>query len=395
MHNIFRTLQYDVNLTIDDYNQVIKEVFLKHFRDEETFFKNKELLRTELVSYIKYIAKKEKFEQLLEKILKVFSDCIQKDKDQVIKELALNLSKVSKADSLYLSYYIRQPTDLSLYSPRDLAEYYFDVINYTLESCYKPRIELFYKIWKFNKDNTLVDVSSKTFGDILNLLNNFDELTKDPIFNIVFSQWRNISDHKDFDITKDNIEVAYGKGINRKTQMLSHSQLKEIAFYVHSVYNVLRLTEVIIYLNYTEEIMMTDEAKSINFNIRSEASLLHIIHNLQTVGFEFHSFNDKDNIFILNLYIKSNSDVQESIIHASQLFTNIAMALDNDDCQKDKFNEMQINILDKDDANVASAKTGIKSCIDFSLGKIDMNQLIDNVRFKIKSKANSKFKNDI
>ncbi|WP_066403072.1 hypothetical protein [Aliarcobacter cryaerophilus] len=383
MHNVFETLKYDSNLTIDDYNQVIKEVFFKYFKDELTFIKNKELLRTELVNYIKYIAKNEKFEKLFENILKVFNDAILKDKNKVIQELASNLLTITKTDSLYLAYYIRQPKDISSYSQRELAEYYFDVIGYTLESCYKPRIELFYKIYKFNQNGIFENLTSKTFGDILNSINNFDELTKDAIFNIVFSQWRNIADHKDFDITKDNIQVRYGKGNNRKSKSLSHTQLKEIAFSINQVYSILRLAEVLIYLNYTDEIMASDKTKNIKFDIRSEASLLHIVHNLQTVGFKFHSFNDESNIFILNLYIKSNNDIQESIIHASQLFTKIAMAIDNDDFQKDRFNKLKINILDRNDFIVANAITDFQSCIDFSFSKIDMYQLIDNIKFKI------------
>ncbi|OCL90296.1 hypothetical protein [Arcobacter porcinus] len=383
MHNVFETLKYDSNLTIDDYNQVIKEVFFKYFKDELTFIKNKELLRTELVNYIKYIAKNEKFEKLFENILKVFNDAILKDKNKVIQELATNLLTITKTDSLYLAYYIRQPKDISSYSQRELSEYYFDVIGYTLESCYKPRIELFYKIYKFNQNGIFENLTSKTFGDILNSINNFDELTKDAIFNIVFSQWRNIADHKDFDITKDNIQVRYGKGNNRKSKSLSHTQLKEIAFSINQVYSILRLAEVLIYLNYTDEIMASDKTKNIKFDIRSEASLLHIVHNLQTVGFKFHSFNDESNIFILNLYIKSNNDIQESIIHASQLFTKIAMAIDNDDFQKDRFNKLKINILDRNDFIVANAITDFQSCIDFSFSKIDMYQLIDNIKFKI------------
>lgn len=383
MHNVFETLKYDSNLTIDDYNQVIKEVFFKYFKDELTFIKNKELLRTELVNYIKYISNNEKFEKLFENILKVFNDAILKDKNKVIQELASNLLTISKTDSLYLAYYIRQPKDISIYSQRELAEYYFDVISYTLESCYKPRIELFYKMYKFNQNGIFENITSKTFGDILNSIYNFDELTKDGIFNIVFSQWRNISDHKDFDITKDNIQVRYGKGNNRKSKSLSHTQLKEIAFSINQVYSILRLAEVLIYLNYTDEIMASDKTKNIKFDIRSEASLFHIVHNLQTVGFKFHSFNDKSNIFILNLYIKSNNDIQESIIHASQLFTKIAMAIDNDDFQKDRFNKLKINILDRNDFIVANAITDFQSCIDFSFSKIDMYQLIENIKFQI------------
>lgn len=388
MHNIFETLKYDSNLTIDDYNQVTKEVFFKYFKDELTFVKNKELLRTELVNYIKYIAKNDKFEKLFENILKVFNDAILKDKNKVIQELASNLLTITKTDSLYLAYYIRQPKDISSYSQRELAEYYFDVIGYTLESCYKPRIELFYKMYKFNQNGIFENLTSKTFGDILNSINNFDELTKDAIFNIVFSQWRNIADHKDFDITKDNIQVRYGKGNNRKSKSLSHTQLKEIAFSINQVYSILRLAEVIIYLNYTDEIVASDKTKNIKFDIRSEASLLHIVHNLQTVGFKFHSFNDESNIFILNLYIKSNNDIQESIIHASQLFTKIAMAIDNDDFQKDRFNKLKINILDRNDFIVANAITDLQSCIDFSFSKIDMHQLIENIKFQIDIREN-------
>lgn len=325
----------------------------------------------------------EKIEKLFENILKVFNDAILKDKNKVIQELASNLLRISKTDSLYLAYYIRQPKDISIYSQRELAEYYFDVISYTLESCYKPRIELFYKMYKFNQNGIFENITSKTFGDILNSIYNFDELTKDGIFNIVFSQWRNISDHKDFDITKDNIQVRYGKGNNRKIKSLSHTQIKEIAFSINQVYSILRLAEVLIYLNYTDEIMASDKTKNIKFDIRSEASLFHIVHNLQTVGFKFHSFNDKSNVFTLNLYIKSNNDIQESIIHASQLFTKIAIAIDNDDFQKDRFNKLKINILDKNDFVVANAITDLQSCIDFSFSKIDMYQLIENIKFQI------------
>ncbi|MCK9337084.1 MAG: hypothetical protein M0P43_04540 [Arcobacteraceae bacterium] len=386
MHNIFEILKYDSNLTIDDYNQVTKEVFFKYFKDESTFIKNNELLRTELVNYIKYITKNEKSEKLFEKIFKIFkifNDAILKDKSNVIKELTSNLLTISKTDSLYLAYYIRQPKDISSYSQRELAEYYFDVIGYTLESCYKPRIELFYKMYKFNQNGIFENLTSKTFGDILNLIDNFDELTKDTIFNIVFSQWRNIAEHKDFDITKDNIQVRYGQVNNRKNEIMSHSQLKEIAFYINHVYNVLRLAEVLTYLNYIDEIMASDETKNIKFDIRTESSLLHIIHNLQTVGFKFHSFDDKSNIFTLNLYMKLNNDIQESIIHASQLFTKIAIAIDNDDFQQDRFNKLKINILDKNDFIVANAITDLQSCIDFSFSKIDMNELIENIKFQI------------
>lgn len=386
MVNIFETLKYDENLTIEDYNQITRDVFLKYFKDEQRFFNNKELLRTELINYIQHIAKKEKFEKLFEKILKVFNDAISKDKNEVFKKLAINLPKISKVENLYLGYYINQPKNTSSYTPRDFAIYYFDTINKILESCFKPRLELFFRIYKFNLENAFSNISNKTFGDIIDLISGFDELIKDPYFNISFSQWRNIATHNDFKITKENISIEYGPKNKRKTQILSHQQLKEITFYIHSTYNVLRLVEVITYLNFTEEIMATDEAKNINLDTRSEMCLLHITHNLQTVGFKFSSFNEIKDIFELNLYKKQNNDIQESIIHASQAFTKIAMALDEDEYQKEKFKFIKINILDNNDIIVASAKINIEACLDFSYGKIDMKQLIEKISFEIDGK---------
>lgn len=386
MVNIFETLKYDENLTIEDYNKITKDIFYKYFKDEKTFLKNKELLRTELVNYVKHISKKEKFEKLFENILKVFNEAINKNPNEVFRELALNLPKVAQVDNLYLSYYINQAKDISNYTTRDLAIYYFDIIDKILESCFKPRLELFFKIFKFNSESIFPDISNKTFGDIVNLISDFDELIKDPYFNIVFSQWRNISTHNDFEITKENIFVKYGQKDNQKTQILSHQELKEITFYINSVYSVLRLAEAIIYLNYTEEIMATDEAKSIKYNIRSEAWLLNIIHNLQTVGFKFYSFNEIENIFELNLYAKQNNDIQKSIIHASQVFTQIAMALDEDEFQKDKFAYIQINILNHNNEVASSAIINVNTCLDYSHKKIDMKQLIKEIDFKISEK---------
>jgi len=383
MVDIFNALNYDENLTIDDYNQVTKDIFLKYFKDEKTFLRNKEFLRMELLNYIKYIAKKDTFENLFEKILKVFNTALNKDKKEFFKELAINLPKISNTDNLYLSYCISQKNAISSYTTRDFAMYYFDTIEKILEGCFKPRLELFFRIYQYNLKSVFPDIKNKEFGDIINLIDNFDELIKDPCFGIVFSQWRNISTHKNFEIKKENILVEYGKKDNRKTKILSHEQLKEITFYINEVYSVLRLAEVVIYLNFTEEIMATDEAKNIHYDIRSETWLLNIIQNLQMVGFKYHSFNEIKNIFELNLYIKQNNDIQESIIHSSQVFIEIAKALDEDEFEKGKFKYIQINILGKNDSVLASAKIDLQICLDFSFNKIDMEQLINNIIFTV------------
>jgi len=132
-----------------------------------------------------------------------------------------------------------------------------------------------------------------------------------------------------------------------------------------------------------QEIKSSAENKNIDFNLRSEASLLHLIHNLQIVGFKYESFVENDTTFELNLFIKDNNDVKESIIHATQVFNRIACALDDDEFQKDKFTDIQINILNKEKEVVASATIDIKSCLDFSYHKLNQEELINQINFNI------------
>ena len=381
MVNIYEVLKYDDILTVDDYNQIIKNIFLKYFDSEDIFLQFKEQLRSELVNYVNHILKKDESEKLFEKIIKVFNNALSKNRNGVIEELANSFLRIVKTDELYMGYYINQPKNISTFTPRDFAVYYFKTMDDILEGCFKPRLELFFKIYKFNLDGSFPDISNKTFGDIVNLINDFDELIKDPIFNIPISQWRNISTHKDFNVAKENIIVNYGKNNNRKTQSLTHQELKEITFWVNSKYGILRLAEVIIHLNLKKEIIKTEKYKGLQVGLRSEQSLLGIIHNLQIVGFKFHSFNEIGNVFELNLYIKSNNDVKESIIHAIQIFTQIAIALDSDEFQKDIFEFIQINMLNKNEKILASAKIDIRSCIDYSYSKIEMGELIKKIEF--------------
>lgn len=382
MVNVYNTLKYSDEITIDNWNEVIKEIFFHFFDSEEVFLKNKELLRTELLNYIKYIANKDDKELLFKNIHEEFKKAILINEVNSIKELATSLIKVSETDNLYMNYYISQPKDISNFTPRDLAFYYFDVIYNILEGCFKPRIELFYRFYHFNLKGEFPNIENKTFGDIVNLITGNDEILKDPYLDISISQWRNISTHKDYKITKNEIIVEYGKK-NKKNLTLSHQQLRNIAFWVNTVYGVLRLAEVLIYLNYVDKIMATEEAKNMKFGIRSESMLLSIIHNLQTVGFQFESFNEIENIFELNLYIKQNNDIRESVIHASQIFTQIAIALDEDDFQKERFEFIKINILDKNKVILAYAVVDIQICLDFSFGKITMTSLIEKINFNI------------
>lgn len=377
MKNIFNQLQYDNNFNIDDWNALTKDVFFKYFNNENIYLNNIELLRTELVNYLK-LHSNENYISLLDKIYQSFIDKINVQQKS-FKVLFDNLKSISDTDDKYMSYFISQP-DVSNYTKKDFAIYYFRTMDEIIEGCYKPRFNLFYK---FSTDRLL---DTKTFGDLVNdkELTNFELLVKDPIVGIYINQWRNISSHKDFEISKDTIKVTYGTKRD-KFKNISHDELKQITFWVRDIYGVLRLAETLIYLNYMKKIMDSTGNKKIDINLRTESSLVHIIHNLQLVGFQFESYVEDGKIFELNLYVKNNNDIQESIIHASQIFSRIACALNNDEFQKDKFSDIKINILNRKKEILACASIDINSCLDFSNHKLNMEKLISRINFDLKT----------
>lgn len=379
MIDIFNQVDYNDDFTVDDWNSLTREIFLKYFRSENNYLRNKELLRTELMNYV-MLYPKENYIKMLNAIHEVFENIIFLEKEKSFEILFDNLKRISDTNDRYISYCISQQ-DTNNYTKKDLAIYHFRAIDDIVEGCFKPRFKLFYR---FHRNKLFENLDSKNLGDLVNdkEFTNFDLLIKDPIFGIHINQWRNIATHKDFEISKDNIKVIYGLKRD-KFKIMSHEELKQITFWIRDVYVALRLAEVLIYLNYMQEIKSSAENKNIDFNLRSEASLLHLIHNLQIVGFKYESFVENDTTFELNLFIKDNNDVKESIIHATQVFNRIACALDDDEFQKDKFTDIQINILNKEKEVVASATIDIKSCLDFSNHKLNQEELINQINFNI------------
>lgn len=380
MVNIYDELNFDENISIEDWNKLITDVFFNFFDDEKHFLNSKELLRTEIINYIKYIKNKKENEAFFYSVYNEFKKAIVKDKPSSINELAKDFLKIANIDTIYMNYYVSQ-SQLKLDTDRDIAIYYFDMIDKVLESCFKPKITLFYKFYTFNKKNIFPEVENKKFGNIIDELKEFEDLFKDPILNIPMHQWRNISAHKDYKISKDLIFVEYGTKVKQKKE-LNHLDLKNITIRINELYCILRLAIVLINMNYIKEIKSTNLIDDNELESRAESNLLIIFHNLQTVGFEFNSFKEIDDLFELNLYTKKNSTLKESTIHASQAFTQIALALEDDEFQKNRFKYIKINILNKENEILAYAEIDIKSCLDYSIKKIDLNQLIQKINFK-------------
>jgi len=279
------------------------------------------------------------------------------------------------------------PTD---FSERDKISYYFKVIDEILEGVFKPRFRLFDNFINYYTKGTYYDSSKIDFGQIIQNFPISESVSaslylKDPYFSITTNQWRNISAHKTFTINKDSIKIEYGKK-NIKTLNISFEQLKMILDWSQDIYRVIRLAEVFISLNFIKEVV-DNLGGTDKMNLRFESVLMHLIHNIQIVGFQFLSTIEQDKTFILRLKKKNNFDLKDSVIHASQFLEHIASAVYDDEFTRDKFTDVQVQVMDDNNEKFASSTVRISSAMRKLKKEINLDEYIQCIDFNINNFA--------
>lgn len=385
---LYEDLAFPADFSVEDWNILIKLKLRKYFISDTIFEKNKEVLRTELINYIG-ISIEPKYFKMFEWAFKFYSDCIKVDKEKTIKLFADSFLEISNTDFRWTTMVLTQP-EHNQFSERDKISYYFKVIDETLESVFKPRLKLLSKLIRHKLGHEIIDDSNFNFGKIIREFpNEFDSETnlfiKDPIFSIAINQWRNIASHKSFLIKKESIEVKYGKDNSHSKTMLFDEFYKVISW-VQDIYYALRLSQVFTVLNYTEEIV--NELGGIeNIKVRFESTLIHIVHNLQIVGFEFVSTEEFKDTFYLNVEGKVNCDLQSSLIHASQCLDQLSCAVYDDEFTRDNFKYTRVSIMDNKSNKLASATIPIEIALKKVKSEISLEEYLENMVFVYSNNA--------
>lgn len=383
---IYEDLHFSSEFSVEDWNILLKIKFGKYFSDEAVFEKNKELLRTEIVNYIKFCMKPD-YLKLFEWTFDIYKDCLNIDKQRIIKVLADLFDEISNTDMKWMTNVLTQP-DHKNFLERDKISYYFKVIDETLECAFKPRLKLLDKLVNFKLHYSIPDNSTSEFGKLIRdfpaqVKSDANLFLEDPIFSISTNQWRNIAAHKSFTINKNEIVVKYGRG-NIQTLAISYDNFYEILDWTQDICSVIRLGQVLTHLNYIEEII-SELGGTENMNIRFESSLLHIIHNMQIVGFEFVSNEELGDIFSLNVKGKVNHDVKSSLIHASQCLDQLSCAIYDDKFVRDNFKKTKICIVDDDRNTLASATISIQIALKKVKGELTLDEYLNKIEFDIKN----------
>lgn len=385
---IYEDLHFSSDFSVEDWNALLKLKLGKYFSDESTLEKNKEILRTEIINYIRFCTKPE-YLKLFEWTFDLYKNCISSDKQRIIKVLADSFGDISNTDIKWITNVLTQPNEKE-FSERDKISYYFKVIDETLEGAFKPRFKLLDKLVNYKLHGEIPDNSESDFGKVIR---NFPSQVKsdtilfleDPIFSISTNQWRNIAAHKSFIINKNDILVEYGRN-SIQSLSLSYDNFYKIVHWTQDIYRVIRFGQVLTDLIYIEEIV-AELGGTENMNIRFEASLLHIIHNMQIVGFEFVSNEEQNEIFCLNVKGKIKNDVKSSLIHASQCLDQLSCAIYDDKFVRDNFKKTKISIVDDNRNTLASATISIEVALKKAKGELTLDDYLSKMEFDIKKDA--------
>lgn len=319
----------------------------------------------------------------------LYKNCISSDKQQIIKVLADSFDDISSTDMKWMTNVLTQP-DEKEFSERDKISYYFKVIDETLEGAFKPRLKLLDKLVNFKLHGNIPDNSGADFGKVIRdfptqVKSDTILFLEDPFFSISTNQWRNIAAHKSFTINKNDIVVEYGRNTIQSLS-LSYEDFYKIVHWTQDIYRVIRFGQVLTDLNHIEEIV-SELGGTENMNIRFESSLLHIIHNMQIVGFEFVSNEEQNEIFCLNVKGKSDHDVKSSLIHASQCLDQLSCAIYDDKFIKDNFKKAKICIVDNNRNTLASATISIEVAVNRAKGRLTLDEYLSKMEFDIKNPA--------
>jgi hypothetical protein len=381
---IYEDLEFSEEFSVEDWNALIDLKFGKYFTDKSIFEKNKELLRTEIINYIRFCTKPEYF-KLFEWTFDLYKECLNIDKPKTIKIIADSFHDVSNTDMKWMTNVLTK-SDSSTFSERDKISYYFKAIDETLEGAFKPRFKLLDKLINFKLNQTVINNSNFDFGKLIRdfpaqVKNDVSLFLEDPIFSISTNQWRNIAAHKSFTINKSDIVIEYGRG-TIQTRTISYTDFYKIVHWTQDIYRVIRLGQVLFDLNYIKEIV-TELGGTENIKVRFESSLLHLIHNVQIVGFKFASTEELNGVFCLNLKSKTNYDLKSSLIHASQFLDRLSCAIFDDEFVRDKFQQAKVSLVDDEMNSLASASVSIEIALKRAEEKITLDEYLKNVDFKL------------
>ena len=236
---------------IDNLNRELNESppFTKDdvYNEFEKYVVNKEYLRRAIdcgifhYDYIQYciFMKDTLYEDGIDLIMEICKNAFVTDLDRAAAAIKIGYAQVSKGFASFTQYLMLHPPIYEITRFDLLAKEAFQMIGERTENSLKPYILFLSEMCRIIKNKECISMKFGVALDSLMSYNEiFDALYKRLLLDIPASQWRNISDHNDYDIKNNYVEVEYGsssrirKVISRKDLLILLKTI-DVLLYMH------------------------------------------------------------------------------------------------------------------------------------------------------------------
>lgn len=324
---------------IDNLNRELNEY--PHFskvdvyNEFERYVENKENLRRAIdfgvfhYDYIQYCTfmKDTLFEDGIRLIIEICKKAFDTDLDRAAATIKTGYVQISKGFASFTQYIMLHPQINEINRFDLLAKEAFQMIGERTENSLKPYVLFLNEMCRIIQNKASVPVK---FGVALDSLMSYDDvfgaLYKRLLLGISASQWRNISDHNNYDIKNDFVEVEYGssnrvkKDISRKDLMILLKTI-DVLLYMHKTAFTLLSVD---YGKY-KDVSITADKK--NENTKQDNIISQLVETSYAFNFELKNIDLKSSPIEIVVEAKDTGLSKETL---SKYLTIVANYLNKD-----------------------------------------------------------------
>lgn len=288
---------------IDNLNRELNEhpPFTKDdvYNEFEKYVVNKENLRHAIdcgifhYDYIQYCTfmKDTLWEDGVGLIIEICKNAFATDLDRAAAAMKTGYAQVSKGFASFTQYLMLHPQIHEITRFDLLAKEAFQMIGERTENSLKPYVLFLSEMCRIIQNKESISMKFGVALDSLMSYNEiFDALYKRLLLDIPASQWRNISDHNDYDIKNDFVEVEYGssnrirKAISRKDLLILLKTI-DVLLYMH------KTAFTLLSIDYGQYKDVSMSAENRNENTKQDNFISQLVETSYAFNFELKNID--------------------------------------------------------------------------------------------------------
>lgn len=255
------------------------------FKEFEKYVADKERLRHAIdygifhYDYVHYCTsiKDTLFEDGMELILKICRNAFEVDSERASSAIKTGYAQVSNGLASYTQYVMLHPPIHEIDRFDLIVKEAFQIIGERTENSLKHFVLFISEMCRIIQNKQSVQTK---FGVALDILMTYSEtfsgIYKGLLLDISASQWRNISDHNNYEIGNDVVEVEYGSS-ERKKRRISKDDLMTLLKTLDVLLYMHKTAFTLLSIDYMEHFDLSLSAESKNQNTKQDNFISQLV----------------------------------------------------------------------------------------------------------------------